>query len=246
VLPWPDPVGRGCNSSATAAFRGCLCSGRPTAAVLVAALLLAAPSARAQDAPAHSPSDAAPSARDERPAVSVAKFLAGGALGLAAHESAHVATDLLCGSAPGLRKVTFGPIPFFAITHDRLSPRREFLVASAGFWAQHVSSEILLSSRPRLRNERAPLVKGWLAFNVLASSAYAVAAMAHAGPEERDTRSMAAFLGVNEAAVGGMLLAPAALDTLRYFRPEARWAVWASRAAKIAMVVLVVKKGRSS
>ncbi len=38
-----------------------------------------------------------------------------------------------------------------------------------------------------------------------------------------------------------MILAPAVLDAWRYFRPEAKWAVWASRAAKVGMVLLVVK-----
>ena len=50
--------------------------------------------------------------------------------------------------------------------------------------------------------ERAPFAKGLLAWNVLASAAYSGAAFAHAGPPERDTRGMAAALGVNEAWVG--------------------------------------------
>jgi hypothetical protein len=211
-------------------------------------LVLLATSAAAQDLPPVSATASPGATIEQAPGEarhtlgSLAKFLAGGALALGVHESGHLATDFLCGAPPGLKKVSFGPIPFFAITHDRLSPRREFLVASAGFWMQHAGSEVLLSSRPRLRAARSPLLKGWLAFNVLASVAYAGAAMAHAGPPERDTRSMAESLGVGEAAVGGMLLVPAALDSVRYFKPEARWAIWASRAAKIAMVVLVAKK----
>ena len=38
-----------------------------------------------------------------------------------------------------------------------------------------------------------------------------------------------------------MLLLPAAFDTYRYFAPDQKWAVWASRAAKVGMVLLVVK-----
>jgi hypothetical protein len=210
--------------------------------VLVAASAGAQESRPAPDAPSADAAVEQAQGEVRHPAASLAKFLAGGALALGVHESGHVATDFLCGAPPGIKKVSFGPIPFFAITHDRLSPRREFLIASAGFWMQHAGSEILLTSRPRLRSARNPVLKGWLAFNVLASAAYAGAAMAHTGPAERDTRSMAEFLRVDEAAVGGMLLVPAALDTVRYFKPEARWAAWASRAAKIAMVVLVAKK----
>jgi hypothetical protein len=38
-----------------------------------------------------------------------------------------------------------------------------------------------------------------------------------------------------------MVLAPAVLDAYRFFRPEARWAAWASRGVKAASVVLVIK-----
>ena len=45
-----------------------------------------------------------------------AKLIGGAAVGLALHESAHVVADLASGVAPGVKKVTFGPLPFFAIT----------------------------------------------------------------------------------------------------------------------------------
>jgi hypothetical protein len=35
----------------------------------------------------------------------------------------------------------------------------------------------------------------------------------------------------------------AVLDTVRYYRPNARWAAWASRVVKVGMVLLVVRKG---
>jgi hypothetical protein len=38
-----------------------------------------------------------------------------------------------------------------------------------------------------------------------------------------------------------MVLAPALLDTWRYFHPHAKWARWTSRGVKIGMVVLVVR-----
>jgi hypothetical protein len=176
-------------------------------------------------------------------AADVAKFFAGAAIGLVAHEAGHLAFDYTFDASPGVKKVTFGPLPFFAITHDPLSPRREYTVASAGFWVQQLGNEVLLTARPGLRSARAPMAKGLFAFNVLTSAAYAFGAFAHAGPPERDTRTMAVFLGIDEAAVGAMILGPAVLDTVRYYRPRASWAKWASRAAKVGMVILVVKKG---
>ena len=179
-----------------------------------------------------------------RGAIDVAKFLGGAGVGLVAHEAGHLAFDYTFGASPGVKKVMFGPLPFFAITHEPVSPRREYTIASAGFWVQELGNEVLLTARPQLRSTRAPMAKGLFAFNVLTSLAYAGGAFAHAGPPERDTRTLAWFLGVDEAVVGAMLLGPAVLDTVRYYRPGATWAKWASRAAKVAMVALVVRKGR--
>jgi hypothetical protein len=193
---------------------------------------------------------AAPRPRDDRPAEDtqdgrgepLAKFLLGGAAGLGLHEGGHVLFDGLFGVRPTLKKVNFGGIPFFAITHRSGLPRREeFAITSAGFWMQHLSSEIILTRRAHLRDERAPVLKGLLAFNVLASVAYGGAAFAKAGPVERDTRAMAGALRVNEAWVGALVLAPAGLDAWRYFHPEARWAQWLSRGVKVGTVLLVVR-----
>jgi hypothetical protein len=104
---------------------------------------------------------------------------------------------------------------------------------------QHGTSELLLTRRPNLRGEHAPFAKGMLAWNVLASAAYSGAAFARAGPPERDTRGMAVTLGVPEPCIGALILAPAVLDTVRYLRPQARWARWTSRGAKVAAVLLV-------
>jgi hypothetical protein len=170
-----------------------------------------------------------------------ALFVAGGALGLAAHEGGHLVLNVAFDASVGLRKVTFGPIPFFAITHEPVSPVREFAISSAGFWVQHLSSERILSTRPRLRHERAPLLKGLLAFNVLASVAYSGAAFTTTGPDERDTRGIALSGRVAEPWVGAMILAPAALDAARYYRPDVLWLRWVSRAAKIGGALLIVR-----
>jgi hypothetical protein len=172
----------------------------------------------------------------------IASFLTGGAIGLGTHEAGHVAMCLALGERPGLRKVDFHGIPFFAITHrSGLSPRREFLISSAGFWVQHAGNEWLLGRRPNLRHERAPLAKGVFAFNVLASVAYAGAAFAKTGPVERDTRGMASASRIDERWIGALVLAPAVLDAVRYFHPDVKWAAWTSRGVKIGMVVMVVR-----
>ena len=110
--------------------------------------------------------------------------------------------DLAFDASPGLARVSFGPIPFFAISHRPVGPKEEFTISSAGFWVQHGTSEWLLTTRPNLRSERAPFAKGVLAWNVLASVAYSGAAFARAGPPERDTRGMANSLGVAEPWIG--------------------------------------------
>jgi hypothetical protein len=174
--------------------------------------------------------------------AAVSLFLAGAGAGLAAHEGGHLLFAAIFDADPRLRHVEFHGIPFFAITHDAgLSRRREFTIASAGFWAQHVGSEWLLTARPRLRRERAPLAKGLLGFNILASVAYAGAAFARTGPEERDTRGIARGARLGERWVGAIVLAPAVLDGWRYLDPDARWAVWTSRAVKMAGVLLLLR-----
>lgn len=171
----------------------------------------------------------------------LAQFLAGGALGLGLHESAHAVTASIVDANPGVKKVSFGPIPFFAITHDEVSPAREYVISASGFWMQHAVDEWLLTTRPHLRQEHAPLAKGVLAFNILASVAYSTAAFGTFGPYERDTRAMADALDVSEPWVGATILAPAALDAWRYFKPESRWAAWTSRAAKLGAVLIVIR-----
>jgi hypothetical protein len=107
---------------------------------------------------------------------------------------------------------------------------------------QDLSSEWLLTKRPALRGERAPAAKGLLAFNVLNSAGYAFVAFARAGPFERDTRGIGDSIGVDERAIGALILAPAVFDAIRYFNPDARWAKWASRAVKVGSVLLVIRR----
>jgi hypothetical protein len=172
----------------------------------------------------------------------VASFLAGGVIGLGAHEAGHLLANVAFGEKPGLRKVDFHGIPFFAITHrSGLPPRREFVIASAGFWVQHAENEWLLGRRPNLRHAHAPLAKGVFTFNVLTSVAYSGVAFARTGPVERDTRGMATASRIDERWIGALVLAPAVLDAWRYFHPDAKWAAWTSRGVKLGMVVMVIR-----
>jgi hypothetical protein len=172
----------------------------------------------------------------------VAKFLAGGGLGLLIHEGGHLVWDEIFDAHPRVESVHFGPIPFFAITPTRpLSPRQLFIVASAGFWTQELSSELLQSPHRDLRHEHAPFEKGMLAFDVLTSIGYGAVAFAEAGPAQRDTRGIAAGLGAPEPAIGALIMAPAILQIYRYYRPDSRWAKWATRALAAGSVVILVR-----
>lgn len=217
----------------------------PRAALLAACVMLVPAPARAQESAAEAPADSAPLQRAEASdAATLARFLAGGAIGLAAHEAGHVLAGSLLGADPGVKAISYGPLPFFAITHAPVSARREYSIAASGFFVQHATSEWLLSSRPLLRHQRAPVAKGVLAFNVLTSTVYAAAAFGRFGPPERDTRAMADALGIEEPWVGAMILAPAALDAWRYANPGSRWAPWVSRALKAGAVLVVFRAVR--
>jgi hypothetical protein len=203
---------------------------------LVAVQLLSASAALAQSA-----GEEADETRERNLAARSVAFVGGAAAGFLAHEGGHLLFDVVFDADPGAKRVSFAGIPFFAITHDAdVTPRQEYVISSAGFWVQHATSEWILSARPHLRRERAPMLKGWLAWNVLASAAYSTAAFGRFGPAERDTRGMADALGIAEPWVGGMILAPAVLDTWRYARPDSRVAKWTSRAVKVGLVVAVV------
>jgi hypothetical protein len=173
--------------------------------------------------------------------IDVVRFFAGAALGLGLHESAHLIADEAFGADPGVRKVSAGFIPFFAITHEPVTPTKEFIISSAGFWAQDVGNDIVLSRHPQLRQEHAPLLKGLLAFNVVTSVIYSGAAFARRGPAERDTRGIALSADVDEPWIGVTVLAPAVLDAARYYRPNSRALRWASRAAKVGGALLIFK-----
>ena len=214
-------------------------SGCARICLVICLLLMTAARAHAQ-----ATTDAPPSESRVRSTLFV---LAGGVSGLVAHETGHIIAGLAFGAHPRARGLDYGPIPFFSIQHDEVSRREEFVISSAGFWVQHAGSEWLLTARPNLAHERAPFLKGVLAFNLAASVVYSAAAFGRFGPPERDTRAMAATLGkdgVPEPVIGVLILAPAALDGYRYLRPDSRWAKWASRGVKVTAVALTIAAGK--
>lgn len=178
-----------------------------------------------------------------RRAGQLALAAAGLTTALVVHESGHFLAGTLLDARPGTRSIRYAGIPFFAVTHKHVTPRKEFIISSAGFWMQHAGSEWLLTARPRLRQEHSPFLKGMLAFNIALSAMYAGSAALHAGPAERDPRSMAASLGSQgwpEGSIGVVILAPAALDGYRYFYPDQAWARWMSRALKVGCAALTL------
>jgi hypothetical protein len=216
----------------------CVCqgiSGRLAAIVIFLLIVWAAPSSAQTVDPAQ-PDNSTSTGKQ------VVLFLTGAAVGFGAHEAGHVIADLAYGEKPGLKKVDFHGIPFFAITHrSGRAANEEFVISSAGFWMQQAGNEWLLSKRPQLKSEQAPFAKGYFAFNVLASVVYAGAAFAKTGPVERDTRGMAASSRLDERWIGAIVLAPALLDAWRYYHPGSKWATWSSRGVKIGMVVMVAR-----
>jgi len=170
------------------------------------------------------------------------KVLLGGGAGLALHETGHLVANWAFEEKVVVRKVDYKGIPFFALSHAHdLSPRREFVVSSAGLWSQYLYSEQILTHHPNLKNESSPFRKGMLAFHVFTSLMYSGAAFGKTGPVERDTRGMAESARINERWLGVLIIAPALLDTFRYFHPDAGWARWTSRGVKMGSVALILR-----
>src|SRR4051812_38711548 len=111
------------SASLKSKLNAALCRTRGCIAIAVLLGFLPTVAAAQVDASSTAPS------RGNRAADTV-KFLAGGALALGMHEGGHLVLDAVFGANAGIKKITFGPFPFFAITHHPISPRREFAVSS--------------------------------------------------------------------------------------------------------------------
>jgi hypothetical protein len=182
------------------------------------------------------------SAQDESGASRFGKVVLGGLAGFGLHEGGHLVANWAFEERVKIKRVNYKGIPFFALSHaPDLSPRREYVVSSAGFWTQYLYSEQILTHHPNLKNEESPFRKGMLTFHVVTSLVYSGAAFGKTGPVERDTRGMALSRRIDERWIGAMVLAPALLDVYRYFNPGANWAAWTSRGIKMGSVALVIK-----
>ena len=169
-------------------------------------------------------------------------FLAGAASGFVVHEASHLALDIAFDAGPRVKSVSFGPLPFFAVTHRAgLPPRREAMISGAGFVSQHLTSELVFRHHPGA-DPLSAYSKGLLAFHVATSVAYAGAAFSKYGPYERDTRGIADATGSDERLIGALVLAPAAFDTWRYLRPRSRAAKWGSRLSKACFLGVIAFK----
>ena len=186
-----------------------------------------------------------PAQPEDHPVSDAVKFFTGAGAGFVVHEAGHLLFDAIFDAKPFVKAVSFGPVPFFAVSHEPISPREEYVVSAAGFWTQQATSEWLLTRRPNIRGEHAPFSKGVLAFDLLTAIGYGTVAMFKAGPAERDTRGMASGIGVDERLIGALVMGPAILDGYRYVTPDSRWAPWMSRAVKIGSVLLVLKRTSS-
>src|SRR5262245_60278902 len=93
---------------------GCASGWRAVFAIVVVTFAFASGRASAQEPPAD---PAHPSAQPHGTYDGFGQFLGGAAVGLGTHEAGHVFFDVLFDAQPGLGKVNFHGLPFFAITH---------------------------------------------------------------------------------------------------------------------------------
>ncbi len=185
-------------------------------------------------------------------------FLAGGAAGFILHEGAHALVAESLGFDARLES-RGKPIPFVVVRYDLVSTRdesgqirytdeagrpvsngaqKQYSIASAGINSQNITSELILTLHPDLREERRPFLKGVLAFNIFTSLGYAL--VGRKDPDG-DLRGMSEALGVSDKWMGTLVFLPAAFDTYRYFHPESRWAPWVSRGSKAYLLGLAFR-----
>jgi hypothetical protein len=183
----------------------------------------------------------------------LAIYLGGGLVGFLAHESGHVVMNLAYGNVPQFQHITtFGFIPFVAINprlscHGDVCTKHDgtplsggesgkYNIVTAGYDVQHITTEVLLTLEPDLRWRRAPFRKGVFAFDILLSVGYALSNITGTESSFGDSANAVAASGLPRAVFDAVLVAPAALDAYRFFHPEAKWAPWVSRGAKLGMV----------
>jgi hypothetical protein len=174
---------------------------------------------------------------------------AGVAGGFLAHELGHVLMNLAYGNVPTFEGVRYGGfIPFFRISPgvtcndvgcfyrngDAFKGGRTgvYLITSAGFNVQHLTSELILSIDPQIRYHRSPFQKGMLFFNLSLSVGYALSTWFQVKPPIGDIYGMANASQLNPNWIALLVMIPAGLNLYRFFLPDSKWAPWVSRAAE--------------
>ena len=100
-------------------------------------------------------------AQEESGASTFGKVLLGGVAGFGLHEGGHLVANWAFEEKVRIKKVDYKGIPFFALSHaPDLSPRREYVVSSAGFWAQYLYSEQILTHHPESEERAEPVPQG--------------------------------------------------------------------------------------
>jgi hypothetical protein len=164
-------------------------------------------------------------------------FALGAASGFVAHELSHVIADVIFGKSISFVGVKLGPFPFFAIQPCcNLTPKEEYVIASAGFDMQSINSELILWLAPHLRSRRQAFLKGILVLDIGLSIGYGITALAGVGPAQSDTNTMARGLGIPTWPIGLWLIVPAAMDIYRYLVPDSKWAPFVSLQGKLMML----------
>jgi hypothetical protein len=232
------------------------------AACAVGALLAPGPAARAGEGPApitdvqQEPFPLPPEFTDVT-VGSVAVTAAGFLTAFVVHEACHGVANLAMGNVPTIQPVRFlGFVPFFAVSPGITcnqgtclrrdgspfapGPRGYAVIVSSGLICQEVTDEIILSTRPAIRQERAPFLKGMLLFNTAASVAYGIANLTGIEPPEGDLRGIESVSPVPRGVWAAAILGTAALDVARYFLPESQWLPWVSRGSKVVTLGMVV------
>lgn len=177
---------------------------------------------------------------------------AGVATAFVVHETGHVLFNFMFGNVPTLSKTSFGPFPFFTIDPEifctdmgcfkkdgsRFKAGRtgKYLITAGGFIVQNAATEWMLTRNPKMRYRYAPFQKGFLLFTTALSFGYALSAWARIEPPTGDLDGMAGASQIPKDVIALLVALPAALDLMRFMRPDWKWTPWVSRSSKIVLV----------
>jgi hypothetical protein len=166
------------------------------------------------------------------------RLLGGAATGLVAHEGGHIVFGAIFGAHPSIKALRYGPIRFFRIDHDAVTPKEEFVITSAGFWCNTLARSGL--HRAPESSPRVVAVQGDPRVQSRDVCDAATAAFGQFGPP-RHARHRRTYDDGKDAGAGCRRTHPRAgrTDGWRYLHPDARRR--ASRAAKIGMALLTLR-----